>query len=188
MIPQFLKRLQEFSPLSEATQAELQQYLSVVEIPKGEFILKYHEVCRYIFYIEKGFARQYYFRDGKEITEWFAGTHEFCFSISSYFDATPSNLLIEAVEESTVIRLHRDGILQLSKTNPEIAQLALGMFARSLKFSQLRTESILFQSARDRYLHLLETKPYVIQKVSLAHIASFLGISQETLSRIRAKI
>jgi len=188
VIPQFLKRLDEFSTLSDATQAKLQEYISVVEVPKGEFILKHQEVCGYIFYIEAGFARQYYYKDGKEITEWFAGNREFCFSITSYFDGTPSNLLIEAVEDSTVIRLHRDGILQLSKTNPEIAQLAIQMFARSLKFSQLRTESILFQSARDRYLHLLDTKPYVIQKVPLAHIASFLGISQETLSRIRAKV
>ena len=62
------------------------------------------------------------------------------------------------------------------------------MFAESLVFSQRRMEHVLFESAKDRYVHLLETKPNIIQKVPLAYIASFLGITQETLSRIRGQL
>lgn len=188
MIPLYLEKLQEFAPLSEASRVQLQQQISVVSVSKGEHILENQDICHHIYYIHSGFARQYYFKNGKDITEWFAGSGEFCFSITSYFENEPSNLVIEAVENSTVIQLHRNALLELSKTNSEIAQLAISMISRSLIFSQERMNSVLFETALDRYKYLLKTKPAILNKVALAHVASYLGITQETLSRIRAKI
>lgn len=188
MVSQYLRKLQEFAPLSEASLVQLQEHISVVSVPKGDYLLGNQEICRHIYYIHSGFARQFYFKNGKDITEWFAATGEFCFSITSYFENEPSNLAIEVVESSTVIRLHRNALLELSKNNTEIAQLAISMISRSLIFSQERMNSVLFESALDRYKYLLKTKPSILNKVALAHVASYLGITQETLSRIRAKI
>jgi len=188
MIEAYLDRLTHFNPVSEESRNLLKKHIYTQKVAKGDFILKYREVCNAIYFIQSGFARQYYFKDGKDITEWFAGEQEFCFSISSYFQSTPSNLMIEALEDSTVIYLDKKGFTALTQTHLDLAQLAITMFSRSLIFSQERTESILFQSAKDRYLNLLKKQPHILQQVSLAHIASFLGITQETLSRIRAKI
>ena len=188
MFDNYFSTLGQFSLFGQAEKEILMPYLSIKKVPKGAYILNSEEECKHIYYLNKGFAREFYYKDGKEITEWFAGENEFCFSINSYFNNEPSKLLIETLEDSEVIYMHKDGLMGLSKTNLAIGQLAINMFARSLVFSQERMNSILFQSAKDRYINLLERQPEIIQKVPLSHIASFLGITQETLSRIRAKV
>ncbi|RXG15220.1 CRP-like cAMP-binding protein [Leeuwenhoekiella aestuarii] len=188
MLDNYFNKLNEFSLVSQTEKEELIKYISVKKIPKGNYILNSGEVCDHIYFLNEGFARQYYYKENKEITEWFAGKYEFCFSIESYFNNVPSKLLIETIEDSEIIYLHKDGLLGLSKTNLKIGQLAIRMFARSLVFSQQRMDSIVFQSAKKRYVNLLERQPEIVQKVPLSYIASFLGITQETLSRIRAKL
>lgn len=188
MLNAYFEALKSFSPLDDHSIELLKPQISIMESAKGDFILPEGVVCKHIFFLHTGFARQFYYKNGKEITEWFAAEKEFCFSIESYFEDAPSRITIQALENATVIALHRDALMELSKKNSQISQLALKMFATSLVFSQQRMETILFESAKDRYRHLLETKPKIIQKVPLAHIASFLGITQETLSRIRAKL
>ncbi|MGO4911243.1 Crp/Fnr family transcriptional regulator [Leeuwenhoekiella sp. W20_SRS_FM14] len=188
MIDQFLNKLGSLSYLSHSTRDMLKPFITVNFFEKGDFILKQEEICRDLFYIQSGFAREYYFKKGKDVTEWFAGTESFCFSIESYFNNTPSNLIIEALEPSKVIFLSKEGLMGLSKNNIEISRLATTFFSYSLIASQRRMESIHFQSAKERYLYLIEQQPKILQKVPLSHIASFLGITQETLSRIRSKI
>ncbi|MEH6656510.1 Crp/Fnr family transcriptional regulator [Leeuwenhoekiella marinoflava] len=188
MLDNYFNKLKEFSLFSQAEKDNLTKYITIKKVQKGNYILNSGEVCNHIYFLNQGFARQYYYKNGKEVTEWFAGKNEFCFSIESYFKDSPSKLLIETIEDSEVIYLHKEGLLGLSKSNIEIGQLAIKMFAKSLVLSQQRMESILFQSAKDRYVNLLERQPEIIQKVPLSYIASFLGITQETLSRIRAKL
>ena len=188
MLDAYFRALEEFSPLDATAKKQLEEFIVVTKVVKSDFILEQGVVCNYIYFLDQGFARQFYYKNGKEITEWFAAEKEFCFSIESYFHHTPSKLTIQALEDSVVIGLHRDALMELSKKHSQISQLALNMLSTSLVYSQQRMETILFESAKDRYKHLLETKPKIIQKVPLAHIASFLGITQETLSRIRAKL
>ena len=188
MIDAYLEILDAFSPLQEEARTLIESQISIKDIPKGDFILQEGSVCNHIYFLHSGFARQFYYKNGKEITEWFAASKEFCFSIESYFHQTPSKLMIQTLEDSTVIFLHRDAYMELSKIQSDLSQLAIKMFAESLVFSQRRMEHVLFESAKDRYVHLLETKPNIIQKVPLAYIASFLGITQETLSRIRGQL
>ena len=188
MLDAYFRALEEFSPLDAKAKKQLEEFIVVTKVVKSDFILEQGVVCNYIYFLDQGFARQFYYKNGKEITEWFAAEKEFCFSIESYFHHTPSKLTIQALEDSVVIGLHKDALMELSKEHSQISQLALNMLSTSLVYSQQRMETILFESAKDRYRHLLETKPKIIQKVPLAHIASFLGITQETLSRIRAKL
>ncbi|MFI8379753.1 Crp/Fnr family transcriptional regulator [Leeuwenhoekiella sp. NPDC079379] len=188
MIDHFLNKLSGLSYLSDSTRDSLKPFVNVNNYDKGDFILRQEEICRELYYIHSGFAREYYFKKGKDVTEWFASTGSFCFSIESYFNEIPSNLIIEALEPSIVIVLSKEGLMGLGKNNIEISQLAMNFFSNSLIASQRRMESIHFQSAKERYLYLIEQQPKILQKVPLTHVASFLGITQETLSRIRAKI
>ncbi len=188
MFDDYFKKLEEISPLSEETKAILSQHISVKKIKKGDFILNYGEVCRHIYFVNSGFIRIFYYKNGKSITEWFAGEKHFFFSITSYFDETPSNLIIEAIEDTEVILLSKKGLENYRNTNFEIANLNIEFFSSSLKLSQKRMESLQFETAKQRYFNLLKVQPTILNKIPLQYIASFLGITQETLSRIRASL
>lgn len=187
MFDEYLHRLNEISPLRLETQTELLKHVSHKKINKGDYVLRFGEVCKHIYYVHKGFVRIFYYKNGKNITEWFALEKKFFFSITSYFEEIPSNLIIEVMEDAEIIQLSKTGMEKLRRTNIEVANLNVEFFARSLKLSQKRMESIQFETAKQRYSHLLKEQPEIIAKVPLQYIASFLGITQETLSRIRAK-
>jgi len=188
MFKEYLNILNQISSLSEHSQKQLLMYVTTKRIKKGDFLLKHGDVCKHIYFVKKGLLRIFYYKNGKEITEWFANEKHFCFSITSYFENTPSNLIIEALEDSVIICLSKNGQETLRKTNIEIANLLVTTLSRSLMLSQKRMESIQFETAQQRYQNLLKQQPTILQKVPLQYVASFLGITQETLSRIRAKV
>jgi CRP-like cAMP-binding protein len=188
MLTEYLNKLSSYSPLSDSTKNQLLDYISVKKIKKEEFLLNHGDVCKHIYYVNKGFIRIFYFKDGKNVTEWLADEKQFFFSIASFFESTPSNLVIEALEDSEIIQLSKEGLDTLRKKNIEVANLMVEWINTSLVLSQKRMESIQFETAKQRYDNLIKRQPKILNKVSLQHIASFLGITQETLSRIRSKI
>lgn len=188
MYKEYLKTLSSISPLCPETKEALLNYVSYREIQKGENLLSKGQVCRHIYFVQKGFLRIFYYKNGKNITEWFTNEKSFCFSISSYFLDAPSELIIEALEDSEIIALSKTGLEEMRKNNLEVANLMIQFFSGSLIASQKRMESIQFESAKKRYEHLLQEQPEIVHKVPLQNIASFLGITQETLSRIRAQL
>ena len=188
MFTEYLNGLQNISTLSLESRTVLLKHISQKDISKGDYVLKYGEICKHIYYVNKGFIRIFYFKNGKNITEWFANEKEHFFSITSYFNETPSNLVIEVIEDSEIILLSKEGLEKLRKTNIEVANLMINFFSRSLILSQQRMESMQFETAKQRYAKLLEDQPEILNKVPLQFIATFLGITQETLSRIRAQI
>ena len=182
----YLDIMAAISPLSSESKAALSTHLSTKRFEKGELILKQGDICRHLFFLDRGLVRIFYYKNSKEITEWFADEKEFFFSIISFFELSPSKLIIEALEESEVILLSKDGQDRLSLTNIEIANLISRLYALSLILSQKRMQSMQFESSSRRYENLLKEQPNLLKKVSLQHLASFLGITQETLSRIRS--
>ncbi|WP_189603658.1 Crp/Fnr family transcriptional regulator [Salinimicrobium marinum] len=188
MFKEFLDILNSISPLSPESKRVLQKHLSFRTLSKGDYLLNHGETCRHIYFVNKGFLRIFYYKNGKNITEWFAREKNFCFSITSYFNKTPSDLIIESIEDSEVIFLSRKGLEELRKCNLEVANLIIEFLSHSLIASQKRMESIQFETAKKRYQNLLKEQPEIIHQVSLHNIATFLGITQETLSRIRAQI
>jgi CRP-like cAMP-binding protein len=187
MFTDYLNILSAYSPLSESTKSQLEPYISVKNLNKDELLLKHGDVCKHIYYVNKGFIRIFYFKDGKEVTEWLTNDKHFFFSITSYFENTPSHLIIEAIEDSEIIQLSKAGLEKLRKVNLEIANLMIEWISSSLVLSQSRMDSIQFETAKQRYDSLLKMQPEILHRAPLQHIASFLGITQETLSRIRSK-
>ena len=186
MLDDYLKVLNTIAPLSPESRESLQDCISVKKVPKGDHVLKFGETCRHIYFVHKGFVRIFYYKDGKDITEWFADEKQFFFSIRSYFEQRPSKLIIEALEDCEIIRLSKEGQDRLRQSNLEISNLIISFYSGSLIHSQKRMESMQFENAASRYQNLLSQQPNILKKVPLQHIASFLGITQETLSRIRA--
>lgn len=184
----FWKKVKSMVPLTPEAKSLLHEITSVRTLAKGDTVLAEGTVSRHLYFVENGLLRIYYEKDGKEITEWLALDDSFCFSITSFFQQVPSRLIIECIENSEVVYISRDELLRLSDTNLEIARLFRLLITGSLIFSQIRMESIQFETAAKRYQRLLQQNPEILRRVPLMYIASFLGITVETLSRIRTQI
>ena len=155
-------------------------------VPKDHFLVREHAIAEYIFFIEKGIARIYYHKNGKEITEWIATDATFFLSITSFLQRIPGKLIIQTLEPSEVYGIHYNDLHSLAAKYHDIETLFRKMMSASLIMSQERMDSIQFETAEQRYQKLISDKPHFIQRVPLTYIASFLGVTLETLSRIRA--
>jgi CRP-like cAMP-binding protein len=174
------------SHLSEESMAAFLHAFKHWSAPKDFYLLKENTVSDYIYFNEKGVVRIYYYKNGKEITEWIAMDRQFFLSITSFFQRTPSQLIIQAIEASEIYGIHHDDFIRLADKYHDVERLLRKLVTLSLIFSQQRMDSIQFESAQQRYEKLLKSTPEIVQRVPLTYIASFLGITLETLSRIRS--
>jgi CRP-like cAMP-binding protein len=178
----------DVTPLSHEAFAELKGMTTTRSLKKNEFILRQDAICKHIYFVKTGMIRIYYLKDGRDVTEWFACDRQFCFSIMSYFHEEPSKLVIQCLEDCEVTYFSKSGLEKLSDENLEISRFYRSLFAGSLIGSQVRMESIQFETALQRYQSLMNNNPEIIQRAPLKYIASFLGITVETLSRIRHQL
>jgi CRP-like cAMP-binding protein len=155
-------------------------------VPKDYLLLREQQVSDYIYFINKGVARIFYYKNGKEISEWFATDEQFFLSITSFFNRTPSRLQIHTLEPSEIMGIHHNDLMELAANYHEVETLFRKMMTASLILSQYRMDSIQFETAQQRYEGLVKNSPEIIKRVPLSYIASFLGVTLETLSRIRA--
>jgi len=153
--------------------------------PKEFHFLREGQIADYIWFIETGGIRIFYKKDDREITEWLALEGQFFLSITSFFTRTPSRLMIHTLEPTVLWGIHHNDFMRLTEDHHEIEKLLRKMVTGSLILSQQRMESIQFETAHQRYQKLLQASPGIIQRVPMQYIASFLGITKETLSRIR---
>lgn len=184
----FRTALQEIAPLSERSLNDILDICYIKVYKRNEFVLPYQAVCEGFYFVSRGLLRIYYYKQEKEISEWFAFEHTFCFSIISYFHQSPSSLIIQCIEDCEIIVLPKDGLDRLRNANFEIANFAYHIIAASLVISQHRVASLQFETALQRYESLFRDHKNMIQRIPLQYIASYLGVSAETLSRIRAQV
>lgn len=156
------------------------------DLNKGEMLIHQGQVSRYIVFVAKGMLRQYYFKNGKEVTEHFSYEGCILMCIESLLKQEPTRLVAEALEPSTVYLLPYDRLLKLSEDIREINIFYRKVLEFSLITSQIKADSWRFETARERYNLLMKTHPEVIKRAPLSHIASYLLMTPETLSRVRA--
>lgn len=184
----FKEAVSKFLAISPKALVELEEILIKKSFEQDDYVLKQGAFCKHIYFVNKGMIRFFYLKDRLDITEWFAYDQQFCFSITSYFNDVPSKLIIQCIEDSEIFHLPKDELEKLASHNLEISKLYRLLLANSLIGSQLRMESIQFETALQRYQSLMKNNPEIIQRAPLKHIASFLGIRFETLSRIRKQL
>ena len=145
------------------------------------------EVCRQMFYIEKGLVRIFYnSNSGKEITTWFSKENTFITSIDSFYQHKATQYNCELLEDSVIYSISYSDLETLIKNRHDVAILA---FRISIEITQKMSEfmtSVKFQTAEERNKSMIQKYPSIFQRAALGHIASYLGITQETLSRVRA--
>jgi CRP-like cAMP-binding protein len=170
---------------------EKEQNLSAVfkrdELLKGDFLYRQGEICQHIFYIEKGIVRAFYYTEsGKEITQWFFAENGFLTAVDSFYNHKPTRTNCELLEDSVIYSLKYTDMETMLNENHEMAKLAFHAVYELAKKMSEYIIGLKFQSAEDRYKALMNEYPQIFQRAKLGHIASFLGITQETLSRIRS--
>ncbi len=184
----FFNKIEEIHPLTEGSRESLKSICYKQIFSKSDCVLKHNEICKGIYFVERGMLRIFYYKQGREITEWFAPEQNFCFSINSFFTNTPSQLIIQCLEESEIVVITKNGLSDLITSDIEISNFYTKLLSGSLICSQVRMDSILFETAAQRYQNLITTTPTIPQRVPLQYIASYLGVSPETLSRIRSRV
>jgi CRP-like cAMP-binding protein len=155
------------------------------DLDREQLILREGQIADYIWFVEKGCIRIYYKKEEKDITEWIALDKQFFMSITSFFKRVPGKLIIQTIEKTSLWGIHFNDFMRLADEHVSIGRLLRQMVIGSLILSQERMESIQFETALQRYQRLLNTSPDIVQRVPMQYIASFLGITKETLSRIR---
>lgn len=165
--------------------------LSIMEkqyLPKGHVLVPMGGVCRNVYYIEKGIARTFYIKDGKEITEKFCAENTFTCSMHASISKMPDYRQIELLEPSIIWTAPYTELEKLYDDYHDIERLGRFVISNELVTVHQRLTDLLFRSAEERYSSLVQNNPELLQRVSLGLISSYLGITQETLSRIRSKV
>jgi CRP-like cAMP-binding protein len=178
--------LQAISPLSPAALADVDSILAAAHFPKGSYLVREGAGSDRMFFLVKGAARAWYLHGEKEYTDWFVFEHMFFCSVLAFFGGQSSAQHIEALEPCDVLILTRSGLDRLCERHPDMQRLHSVILTQSLLILQQNVIDQRFKTAPERYVQLVKTYPQVLQRVPLKHVASFLGVTQETLSRIRA--
>jgi CRP-like cAMP-binding protein len=155
---------------------------------RNEDIQSIGATCKTIYFMEKGMARIYYFKDETEITESFSFENQMIVRFESLYNGTPSRKGIQALEDSEVWCIHAPSLFSLYDTHPKLERLFRMLFEQQHVQSILRLESLQFHSAEERYMQLIAEQKQIIQRIPLKYIASYLGITPVSLSRIRSQI
>lgn len=186
MIESILKLIgDKYAPLSKECQSELVKQVTILNKPKGTVLIREGQYADQVYYIVKGCARAYYLNDGRDISDWFAFENGFISSIVSFSTGEPSPHYVEVIEDSLLIEFSKAQVEHLAKRHHDFEHLMRVILTETALQQRTRISSILFQKAEQRYENLLDYYPDAPLRIPLTHIASYLGITLETLSRIR---
>ena len=166
----------------------LESVLVPLKFSKGEMILTEGEICRYIYYIERGLIRQFYFKNGKQITEHLGEDRTMFMCIESLFREEPTKLQVEALEPTMVYALPKSKLEEVAMHNVNIQILYRKILEESLIISQVHADLVRFETAQNRYKRMCKLSPQVILRAPLVYIASYLQMTPETLSRVRSSV
>lgn len=155
---------------------------------RGEVLVHEGELNTSFYLIGQGIWRGYYLRNGVDVSIWFATTGESLFSTRGYMGGRPSGTSIEAMSDSLLYRIGRQELEALFHSSAAAANLGRRMFEREFLMFEERLINEGATQAKERYLSLLERMPELLQHVPLKHIASYLYITPQSLSRIRAEL
>jgi CRP/FNR family transcriptional regulator, anaerobic regulatory protein len=184
----FVEYINTFLPLSANVSDELVVKSRKEILPKHYLLQIGGEVCQKIFFIEKGLIRWYYYNeDGRDITDSFATENSFVTAFDSFFQRKPSRYFIELLEDSVIYSMTYDDLEESFEKFPDIQRISRLLLIEVLEQTIEKNAALQFRTAEQRYRYITDKHPDLLQRVSLGHIASYLGITQETLSRIRAK-
>jgi CRP-like cAMP-binding protein len=182
-----VSHFRKYIPVSESLQQDLESRISLVQFAKGELVHSAEHICRKGYFIQKGLLRTYFIKDGKEISEYFSAEGEWVNSPRSFMQQKTDIYFIDALEVTDAFCLTVDNLVYLFNHYPEMERYARLSMGTVFGHFMDRITSLRFTSAKEKYQHFCETYQDIYHRIPLGMVSSYLGITQETLSRIRAE-
>jgi CRP-like cAMP-binding protein len=170
------------------TQEEIEQVVQLTAIgkyPKGHYLVQPEEPCRHIYFLESSYCRMMYLKDGKEVTEIIYAPGDFITILEDHLQQSPGKRGLEIVADSVVRSFPLDLYDEMSRQNNNLLLFSRKVLYQYTLHFHTRLENLLFMNAHDRYKALLEEKPEWFKEINLGVLASYMGMTQETLSRVR---
>ncbi len=162
--------------------------LMPMKVLKGRELVSEGDVCKNIFYVERGLVLQYYKKNNVTVTEHISHEGDMVICIESFFLQEPSKIIATMIEPGLVYAIPRDTLQMLASQSFEFCKLIFAIDERSLIISQRKADILRFETAKERYVRTLKENPEIIRRAPLHHVASFLQMTPETLSRVRAQV
>lgn len=185
---QLLNHIKNYYQLSAEAKNALSDCFEQVVLNKNDYLATEGKTCRHLYFVQQGALRGYYMLDGKEVTHWFAFEKNFVTSFHSFITQQPAVENIQLMEGSVLWAISKDKLTELFDLHHDIERLVRIATEKYYIRLEERFINAHFTTATERYENLLQQRPHIIERVPLGYIASYLGISQETLSRIRSRI
>ncbi|GAA3995568.1 Crp/Fnr family transcriptional regulator [Hymenobacter fastidiosus] len=182
-----LPHVEQYIRVSEALREALLNRVRVASYGKGQLLHDARHVCTRSDFIQRGLVRLYYLRDGEKVTESFSAEGEWVNSPNSFIKRVPDIYYLEALEPTHTLSLQVQDLGYLFDTFPEMERYARLSMGSVFGHLMDRITSLRFTSAKEKYAHFCDTHHDILPRLPLGMVASYLGITQETLSRIRAE-
>ena len=174
-------------PMSEDSIRLFDSKTRVIQLNKGEYLQLEGDVSRFLGMVDVGLIRVFYRRAGEEMTEFLACENEIFYDCESFFRRTPSKRYIQMLEPSTLYLATKEDLDELCKENREIRIFFRCLTEQLLRKMKKKTLNCVFENAKARYDNLINENSEYVLRVPSIFVASYLGVTPETLSRIRSK-
>lgn len=184
----FISMISRIISISPELEQALDSKMKYETVKKKQILLDLGQMCPKKFFIVKGMLRSFYYRDGEEVTNWFRMEDDVAFSLLSFYRKRPSFEIIEALEDCEVITWTYEDQCEWYAKYVELNKVGRILTERDFCESEERMIAMRKQTALERYLDLLETNPEIIKRASNKNIASYLGMSEGNLSRIKLNL
>lgn len=181
--------INSFVQLSEQSWDKIQSYFQTKEFKKGDFFVEEGQVCKYVAFSIEGIFREYFYHDGIDKTTDFYFPGIFFSSYISFINQSPSKVYIQALTNSSALVMNYSEKQSLFEKVPEWERLARKITEAHYQEKEARSNMLASMTAKEKYQNLLTSgNPEIIKNIPQQFIASYLGITPETLSRIRKRI
>ena len=188
MLDTFIRNIRAIHPVPPALEDALRRDTEVVTLSRKDLMLREGQRADYVGMVIDGLLRVYYQKDGEDITSRFIPENHLVLAVGSFYQRKPGYEFIEALEETTLVRLHYDQLQRIYHEHPTFNFHGRVLTEHYYAVSEQRLFLLRKHSAEERYLHFLEHFGDMLQRAPLKHVATYLGMNLETLSRIRRKV
>lgn len=182
----FIKYINGISQIDRKANDDLLNDLKTKTFNKNDFLLRSDEVCRSFYFMEKGLTKSFFYNNDKEFIMAFFQENMMFTELNSYLAQRPSKYMLIALEKTTVSYLHQKSIEKLCNRHHCIETLVRKLFTMTSVCFMERISEMLEENATERYNKFINNYPSLLQRISLGDLANYIGITQVSLSRIRA--
>lgn len=181
-----IEHMRSLCPISDETVEELMKCVTLCHFPKRYQLIQENKFCKYAYFIEKGMTRSFWLVDGEEVTTSFSSEGGIVFSMDELYYHKKSEEFVETLEDVEAYRITLTDLVRLFETNLEFCNWGRIIHQNEYRRLHRSHKERLTLPAKERYEEFQKQFPYVCQRTNLGFIASYLGITLSTLSRIRA--